>query len=91
MLGLGLEGMDILLLSFALSSIIHEFHISSAAGGVLPSITNIGMMVGGVIFGYWADRNPLSLKAYMIPDGVHVRLYYYSGIEAEAAGCLLAL
>lgn len=56
MLGLGLEGMDILLLSFALSSIIREFHISSAAGGVLPSITNIGMMVGGVIFGYWADR-----------------------------------
>lgn len=34
MLGLGLEGMDILLLSFALSSIINEFHISSAAGGV---------------------------------------------------------
>ncbi len=56
MLGLGLEGMDILLLSFALSSIIREFHISSAAGGVLPSITNIGMMIGGVIFGYWADR-----------------------------------
>ncbi|WEV64801.1 MFS transporter [Bifidobacterium sp. ESL0732] len=56
MLGLGLEGMDILLLSFALSSIIREFHISSAAGGVLPSITNIGMLVGGVIFGYWADR-----------------------------------
>nr|WP_049182103.1 hypothetical protein [Lacticaseibacillus paracasei] len=22
-------------------------------------------------------RNPLSLKAYMIPDGVHVRLYYF--------------
>lgn len=52
MLGLGLEGMDILLLSFALSSIINEFHISSAAGGVLPSVTNIGMLVGGVIFGY---------------------------------------
>lgn len=56
MLGLGLEGMDILLLSFALSSIINEFHISSAAGGVLPSVTNIGMLVGGVIFGYWADK-----------------------------------
>ena len=23
------------------------------------------------------SRNPLSLKAYMIPDGVHVRLYYF--------------
>lgn len=56
MLGLGLEGMDVMLLSFALSSIIGEFHISSAAGGLLPSITNIGMLFGGVIFGYIADR-----------------------------------
>lgn len=56
MLGLGLEGMDVLLLSFALSSIISEFHISSAAGGMLPAITNIGMLVGGVIFGYLADK-----------------------------------
>ena len=30
MLGLGLEGMDILLLSFALSSIINEFHLLRA-------------------------------------------------------------
>ncbi len=57
MLGLGLEGMDVLLLSFALSSIISEFHISSAAGGMLPSITNIGMLLGGVLFGYMADRH----------------------------------
>jgi len=56
MLGLGLEGMDVLLLSFALSSIISEFHISSAAGGLLPSITNLGMLLGGVLFGYVADR-----------------------------------
>lgn len=57
MLGLGLEGMDVLLLSFALSSIISEFHISSAAGGMLPSITNIGMLLGGVLFGYMADKH----------------------------------
>lgn len=56
MLGLGLEGMDVLLLSFALSSIIKEFNIPSALGGGLSSVTNIGMLVGGVIFGYLADK-----------------------------------
>ena len=76
MLGLGLEGMDILLLSFALSSIINEFHISSAAGGVLPSVTNIGMLVGGVIFGYWADKKgrikifTYTIFIFAIVDGV---------------------
>ncbi len=56
MLGLGLEGMDIMFLSFVLSSIITEFGISSAAGGSIASITNIGMLVGGVTFGILADK-----------------------------------
>lgn len=56
MLGLALESMDVMLLSFALSSIISEFHLSAAAGGMLPAITNLGMLAGGVIFGYLADR-----------------------------------
>lgn len=56
MLGLGLEGMDIMFLSFVLSTIITEFGISSAAGGLIASITNIGMLVGGVTFGILADK-----------------------------------
>lgn len=56
MLGLALESMDVMLLSFALSSIISEFHLSAAVGGMLPAITNLGMLAGGVIFGYLADR-----------------------------------
>lgn len=56
MLGLALESMDVMLLSFALSSIISEFHLSAAVGGMLPAITNLGVLAGGVIFGYLADR-----------------------------------
>ncbi|HLR01161.1 MAG TPA: MFS transporter [Virgibacillus sp.] len=56
MLGLGLEGMDILFLSFVLTSIIAEFNISSAAGGAISSVTNIGMLVGGIGFGILADK-----------------------------------
>lgn len=56
MLGLGLEGMDIMFLSFVLSTIIAEFGISSAAAGSISSITNIGMLIGGVVFGVLADK-----------------------------------
>lgn len=54
--GFVLENMDIMFLSFTLSSIISELHISSAAAGWIGTITNFGMLVGGVIFGILADR-----------------------------------
>jgi len=54
--GLTLEGMDIMFISFAMSMIIADFHIDMAAGGLISSITNIGMLAGGVIFGILADK-----------------------------------
>jgi MFS family permease len=36
--------------------IIAEFHIDMAAGGLISSITNLGMLAGGVIFGILADK-----------------------------------
>ncbi len=54
--GLTLEGMDIMFISFAMSMIIANFHIDLTTGGLISSITNIGMLVGGVIFGILADK-----------------------------------
>ncbi|MFP7296304.1 MFS transporter [Neobacillus niacini] len=54
--GLTLEGMDIMFISFAMSMIIAEFQIDMAAGGLISSITNLGMLAGGVIFGILADK-----------------------------------
>ncbi|WP_428909787.1 MFS transporter [Niallia sp. Krafla_26] len=54
--GLTLEGMDIMFISFAMSMIISEFHIDMATGGLISSITNIGMLLGGIIFGILADK-----------------------------------
>ncbi|WP_028392320.1 MFS transporter [Bacillus cihuensis] len=54
--GLTLEGMDIMFISFAMSMIIAEFHIDLATGGLISSITNIGMLAGGIIFGILADK-----------------------------------
>ncbi|MFD2211350.1 MFS transporter [Virgibacillus halophilus] len=54
--GLTLEGMDIMFISFAMSLIVADFHINLTTGGLISSITNIGMLVGGMIFGVLADR-----------------------------------
>lgn len=54
--GLTLEGMDIMFISFAMSMIIANFHIDLATGGLISSITNLGMLAGGVVFGILADK-----------------------------------
>ncbi|WIV19787.1 MFS transporter [Paenibacillus polygoni] len=54
--GLTLEGMDIMFISFAMTMIISEFNIDLATGGLISSITNVGMLLGGIIFGILADK-----------------------------------
>ncbi|GAB6991838.1 MFS transporter [Paenibacillus pini] len=54
--GLTLEGMDIMFISFAMTMIISEFKIDLATGGLISSITNVGMLLGGIIFGILADK-----------------------------------
>lgn len=55
-LGFSVEMVDIMILSFVLTAIIKDFNISSAYGGLISSVTNIGMLVGGVFFGILADK-----------------------------------
>ncbi|NDR77579.1 MFS transporter [Fructilactobacillus sanfranciscensis] len=55
-LGFGLENMDVLFLSFTMSSIIASLHISAGAAGLIGTITNWGMLLGGVLFGMLGDR-----------------------------------
>lgn len=54
--GFSLENMDIMFLSFSLAPIIASLHISSAAAGWIGSITNLGMLAGGAVFGLVGDR-----------------------------------
>lgn len=54
--GFTLENMDIMFLSFSLASIIAELGISSGQAGLIGSLTNIGMLVGGALFGIIGDR-----------------------------------
>lgn len=54
--GFTLENMDIMFLSFSLAPIIAELGISSGQAGLIGSLTNIGMLVGGALFGIIGDR-----------------------------------
>jgi len=54
--GFRLENMDVMFLSFALSSIIAELHLSGTQAGLISTITNIGMLLGGIFFGILADK-----------------------------------
>ncbi|MEH7253385.1 MFS transporter [Neobacillus niacini] len=54
--GLGFQSMSTMLLSFVLATMILDFGISGAAGGLISTVTNIGMLVGGIIFGPLADK-----------------------------------
>ena len=48
--------MDVLFLSFAMSSMIADLHLSGGAAGLISSITNLGMLVGGICFDILGDK-----------------------------------
>lgn len=54
--GIGLENMDIMFLSFSMASIIATFGIFGTQAGWIGTITNFGMLLGGIIFGMLADK-----------------------------------
>jgi MFS family permease len=51
-----LDGMDVMLYSFALTHIQREFGFSSALAGGVASVTLLSSAFGGVLFGYLADK-----------------------------------
>lgn len=53
--GFALEHMDGMFISFAMTPLILSLGISNAAGGAIASVTNLGKLVGAVLFGMLAD------------------------------------
>ncbi|WP_350271025.1 MFS transporter [Brevibacterium sp. CBA3109] len=53
--GYGLDGFDLLILSFALGGIIATFGLSDVEAGSLSTITLFGAVLGGIVFGSLAD------------------------------------
>ncbi|ARU03287.1 MFS transporter [Comamonas serinivorans] len=50
------DAMDVGLLSFVLAALAVDMHLSKGQLGWLASLNSIGMAVGAVVFGMWADR-----------------------------------
>lgn len=53
----GLDDLNVMFLSFTLASIISHLGLSGVEGGWIATITNLGMLLGGLIFGVLADRH----------------------------------
>lgn len=52
----GTDDLNVMFLSFSMASIIAELSISGAQAGWIATITNLGMLLGGLLFGLLADR-----------------------------------
>lgn len=52
----GTDDLNVMFLSFSMSSIISQLGITSVAAGWIATITNLGMLAGGLLFGVLADR-----------------------------------
>ena len=54
--GSGLDDLNVMFLAFSMSSIVSTLGISQTQGGWIATITNFGMLFGGLVFGVLADR-----------------------------------
>ena len=51
-----LKNMDFNFMSFALTSVIASLGITTTQAGMINTITNLGMLLGGLIFGILSDK-----------------------------------
>lgn len=54
-IGYAMDGLDVLILSFAMAAIVSEFGLTLGEGGLIATYTLIGTVFGGYLFGIFAD------------------------------------
>lgn len=81
-IGYGLDGFDLLILSFALSGIIASFGLSNVQAGSLTTLTLLGAVLGGFVFGVLSDRlGRVRMLTYSV-----VLFSVFTGLSAIAIG-----
>jgi benzoate transport len=81
-IGYGLDGFDLLILSFALSGIIATFHLTDVQAGSLHTVTLLGAVLGGIVFGILADKfGRVRMLTYSV-----ILFAVFTGLSAIAAG-----
>ncbi len=54
-IGYAMDGLDVLILSFAMAAIVSELGLTLGEGGLIATYTLIGTVLGGYLFGVFAD------------------------------------
>lgn len=54
-IGYAMDGLDVLIFSFAMAAIVSEFGLTLGEGGLIATYTLIGTVLGGYLFGIFAD------------------------------------
>lgn len=75
------ENFDIFLLSLTIPALVADFHSTNQAAGLVASVTSAGLIVGGILAGWLADRiGRRRLLAYSILIyGIFTGLIAFSG------------
>ncbi|GMA65099.1 MFS transporter [Alicyclobacillus fastidiosus] len=55
MTGYAMDGLDLMVLSYVMSFVIKDLHLTSAQAGSISTITLLGSVIGGYVFGILAD------------------------------------
>ncbi len=81
-IGYGLDGFDLLILSFALTGITASFGLSNPQAGSLATLTLLGAVLGGFVFGVLADRfGRVKILTYSV-----LIFAIFTGLSAVATG-----
>src|SRR5262249_62086238 len=74
-LGWMLDAMDVMLYSMVLAHLMRDLGLDKASGGLLNSLTLLASAIGGLLFGFLADRVGraralmLSILVYSVASG----------------------
>ncbi|SDT33168.1 MFS transporter [Microlunatus soli] len=80
--GYGLDGFDLLILSFALGGIISSLGLSDPQAGSLTTVTLLGAVLGGIVFGILSDRyGRVRMLTYSV-----IFFAVFTGLSALAQG-----
>ncbi|OFI38496.1 MFS transporter [Arthrobacter sp. SW1] len=81
-IGYGLDGFDLLILSFALGGIITSFNLTDAQAGSLTTLTLLGAVLGGIVFGILSDRcGRVKMLTYSV-----ILFAVFTGLSAVSTG-----
>jgi MFS family permease len=88
-----LDSMDVMLYAMVLPAVQKELHMSSGLSGAMMSATLVAAAVGGIFFGWFADRmgRTRALNASMLLYSVATMLCGFTHTALALAACRILL